>query len=213
MQQRLRQIECISQGPRAGKCQGLNWEAEVEYQILSSSSAPTPLSLPGLQWDTRTCHCQPMWVPGTELQSSSLASCAFTQRAILLAHIWLLEKSVLLYCPGWPETHNLSASVSRVLRLQARTATPSLCTCFLIFILSSFNILSISILLIPVIYTTVLINKKKSTYFSCVVFLSIVVNHLSDKNPYFFVFNRVLDTMIGIVIALVINTIKIPFKK
>lgn len=73
--------------------------------------------------------------------------------------------------------------------------------------------LSISILLIPVIYTTVLINKKKSTYFSCVVFLSIVVNHLSDKNPYFFVFNRVLDTMIGIVIALVINTIKIPFKK
>ena len=73
--------------------------------------------------------------------------------------------------------------------------------------------LSISILLIPVIYTTVLINKKKSTYFSCVVFLSIVVNHLNDKNPYFFVFNRVLDTMIGIIIALVINIINIPKKK
>lgn len=73
--------------------------------------------------------------------------------------------------------------------------------------------LTISILIIPVIYTTVLINKKNSSYFSCVVFLSIVVNHLTDKNPYFFVFNRVLDTMIGIGLALIINTVRIPRKK
>ena len=59
--------------------------------------------------------------------------------------------------------------------------------------------LIISVLIIPVIYSTVVINKKNASYFSCVVFLSIVVNHLNDKNPYFFVFNRVLDTMIGIV--------------
>lgn len=73
--------------------------------------------------------------------------------------------------------------------------------------------LIISVLIIPVIYTTVVINKKNSSYFSCVVFLSIVVNHLNDKNPYFFVFNRVLDTMIGIVLALIINTARIPRKK
>ena len=73
--------------------------------------------------------------------------------------------------------------------------------------------LIISVLIIPVIYTTVVINKKNSSYFSCVVFLSIVVNHLNDKNPYFFVFNRVLDTMIGIGLALIINTVRIPRKK
>ena len=73
--------------------------------------------------------------------------------------------------------------------------------------------LIISVLIIPVIYTTVVINKKNASYFSCVVFLSIVVNHLNDKNPYFFVFNRVLDTMIGIVLALIINTARIPRKK
>ena len=71
----------------------------------------------------------------------------------------------------------------------------------------------ISILIIPVIYTTVVINKKNSSYFSCVVFLSIVVNHLTDRNPYLFVFNRIIDTMIGIILALIINTAKIPRKK
>lgn len=71
----------------------------------------------------------------------------------------------------------------------------------------------ISLLIIPVIYTTVIFNKKNASYFSCVVFLSIVVNHLTDKNPYFFVFNRVLDTMIGIILALIINTVRIPRKK
>ena len=39
----------------------------------------------------------------------------------------------------------------------------------------------ISVLLIPVIYTTVLIRQKKASYFSCVVFLSIVVNHFMDN--------------------------------
>lgn len=71
----------------------------------------------------------------------------------------------------------------------------------------------ISILIIPVIYTTVIINKKNASYFSCVVYLSIVVNHLTDTNPYLFVMNRILDTMIGIILALIINTSRIPRKK
>ena len=37
--------------------------------------------------------------------------------------------------------------------------------------------------------------------------------HISDDNPYLFVLNRVLDTMIGIVIAFVINKAKIPTRK
>ena len=57
------------------------------------------------------------------------------------------------------------------------------------------NYLLISLLIIPVIYTTILINKKNASYFSCVVFLSIAVNHLLDANPYLFVVNRVVDTL------------------
>lgn len=60
-----------------------------------------------------------------------------------------------------------------------------------------------------VIYTTVIIHKKQASYFSCVVFLSIVVNHIGDANPYQFVWNRFLDTMIGIVIGVVVNNIRL----
>ena len=60
----------------------------------------------------------------------------------------------------------------------------------------------VSFAIILVLYTTVLIRKKKASYFSCVVFLSIVVNHITDDNPYLFVFNRGLDTMIGIALGM-----------
>ena len=63
----------------------------------------------------------------------------------------------------------------------------------------------ISMMLIPIIYTTVVIKQKKASYFSCVVFLSIVVNHFMDENPYIFVANRTLDTLIGIVLGLALN--------
>jgi len=84
---------------------------------------------------------------------------------------------------------------------------------FLSFEYEFIRYIIISLLIIPVIYTTVILNKKNASYFSCVVFLSIVVNHITDKNPYIFVFNRVIDTIIGIILALIINTIRIPRKK
>ena len=65
----------------------------------------------------------------------------------------------------------------------------------------------ISLALIPIIYTTVVIKQKKASYFSCVVFLSIVVNHLMDENPYVFVANRSLDTLIGIFVGLILNSV------
>lgn len=64
-----------------------------------------------------------------------------------------------------------------------------------------------------VLYTTVLLGKKNASYFSSVVFLSIVVNHIRDTNPLTFVANRVLDTMIGIVLGVGINMFRIPRKK
>lgn len=78
---------------------------------------------------------------------------------------------------------------------------------------SLLHFLMISLFIIPVIYTTVLANRKNASYFSCVVYLSIVVNHLGDANPYLFVLDRVCDTMIGILLALVLNIVRLPRKK
>lgn len=70
-----------------------------------------------------------------------------------------------------------------------------------------------ALMIIPVLYTTVMLNKKNASYFSCVVFLSITVIHLMDSNPFIFVLNRVLDTFIGIGIGLVVNSARLPRKR
>lgn len=75
------------------------------------------------------------------------------------------------------------------------------------------NALVISGMIIVVLYTTVLIKKKQASYFSCVVFLSIVVNHVADSNPYLFVWNRFLDTVIGIMIGIGVNSFSLPRSK
>lgn len=71
----------------------------------------------------------------------------------------------------------------------------------------------ISGFIVIVLYTTVLMKKKQASYFSCVVFLSIVVNHVTDTNPYLFVWNRFLDTMIGIIIGIGVNCFSLPKEK
>lgn len=64
-------------------------------------------------------------------------------------------------------------------------------------------------MIVLVLYTTVFLQKKPAAYFSCVVFLSIVVNHGNDLNPYLFVWNRFLDTMIGILVGIAVNDIRL----
>ena len=73
--------------------------------------------------------------------------------------------------------------------------------------------LFISMLVVITLYTTVLMKKKQASYFSCVVFLSIVVNHVTDANPYLFVWNRFLDTVIGIIVGVGVNTFSLPRAK
>lgn len=71
----------------------------------------------------------------------------------------------------------------------------------------------VSLLIVVVLYTTVIMKKKQASYFSCVVFLSIAVNHIGDANPYLFVWNRFLDTVIGIIIGVGVNMFSLPRKK
>lgn len=77
---------------------------------------------------------------------------------------------------------------------------------------SVWHYLFLSLMIIPIIYTSVLFNRKNASYFSCVVYLSIVVNHIADDNPYLFVLDRVTDTMIGIILGLMINSFHLPRK-
>ena len=65
---------------------------------------------------------------------------------------------------------------------------------------------------IPVIYLTVLLDKRNASFFSCVVFLSIALTHSFDDSPYIFVLNRVLDTFIGIGVGLAVNNFHLPIR-
>jgi len=65
--------------------------------------------------------------------------------------------------------------------------------------------LIVSLMLIPVILTTIAIKKPSVAAFACVVFLSTTIYHVADADPYTYALNRMLDTAIGIVVALVVN--------
>lgn len=76
-----------------------------------------------------------------------------------------------------------------------------------------YRLMMISVAIIPVIYTSVLMEYKQVSHTSCIVFLSIVVNHATDVSPYSFTISRVIDTLIGILVALAMNGIHLPKKK
>lgn len=65
--------------------------------------------------------------------------------------------------------------------------------------------LVLSLFLIPIIYSNVYLKVPNSTYISCVVFLSITVSHGGDVSPMNFALNRIIDTLIGIGVSLVVN--------
>lgn len=65
--------------------------------------------------------------------------------------------------------------------------------------------LFLSVLLIPIINFSVWIKQEKGTFLMCVVFLCITTTHGTDENPLTFGIARIIDTTIGIIIALLIN--------
>lgn len=72
----------------------------------------------------------------------------------------------------------------------------------------------VPLMLIPLLYSTTLLKVQETAYFSSIVFLSITINHFTpDSNPYLFAFNRLLDTVIGVVVASIVNRIHLPRRK
>lgn len=64
-----------------------------------------------------------------------------------------------------------------------------------------------------VLYTTVLIKQKNASYIACVAFLSVTITTTVDISPFLFAFERIMDTFIGIAVALLVNVFKIPRKR
>ncbi|MCI8810306.1 MAG: FUSC family protein [Oscillibacter sp.] len=71
--------------------------------------------------------------------------------------------------------------------------------------------LALSLLLIPIIQVSVQFHLQSGTYLMCVVFLCVTVTHGNDDSPALFAISRVIDTTIGIAVALAINSL--PSKK
>ena len=61
-----------------------------------------------------------------------------------------------------------------------------------------------------VIYSTVLLNIQQYALFATVVFLGIAMYHIGDVNPYIHIFHRTSETIIGVGIAIVVNSFHLP---
>ena len=61
-----------------------------------------------------------------------------------------------------------------------------------------------------VIYSTVLIGISQYALFAAVVFLGIAVYHVEDANPHIHVFYRTFETIIGVGIGILVNSLHFP---
>jgi len=71
----------------------------------------------------------------------------------------------------------------------------------------------VSAVVILVLETAVLLKQKHIADFSCITFLSIAIGQITEGALLIDVVNRILDTLIGIAAAILINAIELPKKK
>lgn len=67
----------------------------------------------------------------------------------------------------------------------------------------------ISLAVVPVIYTSVLLKLNNSAIMGCVVLFSMTLGPVGN-DPIFYALNRVVDTLIGIVVAIGVNYFELP---
>ena len=68
----------------------------------------------------------------------------------------------------------------------------------------------VSVCLIPIIYTNILIKRPTLVSTSAVVYIIITVSYSGTMTNLQFLYNRLLDTFLGFVIAMAINGIRLP---
>lgn len=62
-----------------------------------------------------------------------------------------------------------------------------------------------SVTLIPIIITVTALRRPDCAKFSCAMFLVLTVRHIDDSDVLVYTINRLLDTLIGIVVTFAIN--------
>ncbi len=68
----------------------------------------------------------------------------------------------------------------------------------------------IALMILPVIYSTILLKLTATAYFSCVVFLSITVVSRDYMDPFTFTFFRTFDTLMGVAAAMICVSAHLP---
>lgn len=71
----------------------------------------------------------------------------------------------------------------------------------------------ISACMIPLIYITLIINHSSASAFTCIVFLGTTIAAGSDAAPFIIASYRMIDTLIGILVALAVNAFHFPVHK
>lgn len=67
------------------------------------------------------------------------------------------------------------------------------------------RIIIIAILVTIIIWIMASVNKKDAVSIAGIVFLSVSINHAEDIMPFNFALNRVIDTLIGVLVAFFVN--------
>jgi len=73
--------------------------------------------------------------------------------------------------------------------------------------------LFVSVMLIPIILLTLLMRRPSVSAFSCIVFLMVTVTVSPGAGPVMYAVDRTIETLIGIVVALLVNRLLPKIKK
>lgn len=64
-----------------------------------------------------------------------------------------------------------------------------------------------------IIWIMASVNKKDAVSIAGIVFLSVTINHAGDLVPFNFALNRIIDTLIGVLVAFFVNYIDFKIKE
>ncbi|MBO4872284.1 MAG: HAD hydrolase family protein [Lachnospiraceae bacterium] len=78
---------------------------------------------------------------------------------------------------------------------------------------TTLHYLMVPLFLILTLYLTVVFGIQELAYFSGAVFLALTINHFTDENAFLFALNRLLDTVIGILVGSVVNRLHFPRRR
>jgi uncharacterized membrane protein YgaE (UPF0421/DUF939 family) len=103
--------------------------------------------------------------------------------------------------------NSISAGKSRMLGTMIGALVGFLCA-----LIDPGNLILVGAGIIIVIYLCNLLNWKDSASIACVVFCVIMLN-LKESDPFLYSINRIIDTFVGIMVAVAVNYFIIPPRK